>query len=120
MALLRKLGDEITESESSVDQRSPDDAFNRLVEALYGVRVRIVLLQSFLKVFNKLINNLGPLGVLVVGGLVVIEGRTELGTIVAFMSGFDKLRSPTRELLNFYRLVSRIKVQFRLFREAVT
>ena len=53
-------------------------------------------------------------GVLLFGGWMVIEGRTELGVVVAFISGFEKIMDPARELLNFYRRMAQMRVQYRL------
>lgn len=122
IGLVRELGDEI----GSNDQAPPGHEttsraeFNDLIESIYRVRVKIVLLKHGLKVFSRFLNNLGPLGVLMIGGWLVIKGETELGTIVAFISGFDRLRAPSRELLSFYRLWSQMRVQYRLFREATS
>ena len=41
--------------------------------------------------------------VLVIGGIMVIQGQTEIGIVVAFISGFSKLSDPIRELITYYR-----------------
>ena len=71
-----------------------------------------------MKFVNNMFGHLGPLSVLVVGGYLVIQGETTLGTIVAFISGYDKMTDPARELLNFYRRLSMMKVQYGLVRAA--
>ena len=57
---------------------------------------------------------MGPLMVLVVGGYLVIQGQTTIGTVVAFVSGFDRISGPLRDLLNFYREYEQAKVQYRM------
>ena len=52
--------------------------------------------------------------VLIVGGYLVIRGQTTIGTVVAFISGFERLSGPLRDLLNFYREYSQAKVQYQM------
>ena len=49
-----------------------------------------------------------------VGGYLVIKGQTTIGTVVAFVSGFERLSGPLRDLLNFYREYEQAKVQYRM------
>jgi ABC-type bacteriocin/lantibiotic exporter with double-glycine peptidase domain len=58
-------------------------------------------------------NHLAPLSVLMVGYLV-INGETTVGTIVAFISGFERMADPSRQLIAYYRLASESQVQYRL------
>ena len=53
-----------------------------------------------------------------VGGWLAIQGRTEIGIIVAFMSGYERMTGPVRDLLNFYRRLSMMRVQYRLVADA--
>jgi len=57
--------------------------------------------------------------VLLVGGWLVIEGDTELGTIVAFLSGLQRVRDPWRDLVTYFRQVSDARVKYELVRAAV-
>ena len=69
------------------------------------------------KAVTNLINHLGPLSVLLLGGWLVIQGEAQVGTIVAFMSGYERMTNPARDLLNFYRRLSLMRVQYRLVRD---
>lgn len=116
----RELGEAVLE-----DGRAADDAdeavstkIDRLIDQMYGLKIKIALLKYGLKFANNLLGHLGPLSVLVVGGWLVIDGQTELGTIVAFISGYDKMSAPARDLLNFYRRLSMMKVQYCMVRDA--
>lgn len=48
---------------------------------------------------------------------MVMMGETQVGVIVAFLSGFDRLSSPIRELISFYRVAAQASVQHRLIGE---
>lgn len=116
----RALGEAVLEgdreaADATAVDRTPID---RLIDQMYGLKIKIALFKYALKLVNNLLGHLGPLSVLVVGGWMVIEGQTTLGTVVAFLSGYDKMSEPARELLNFYRRLSMMKVQYRMVREA--
>ena len=93
----------------------PPDA---LVERIYDLRLRFVSLKIATKSFNQLVNGLGLLSILLVGGWLAIQDRTEIGIIVAFMSGYERMTGPVRDLLNFYRRLSVMRVQYGLVADA--
>lgn len=113
--LLRELGDDIVEEDSQAG-----DAEKSAIQSIYDVRIRIFYYKFFLKFFNNFVGHIGPLGVLLFGGWLVIRGEAELGTIVAFISGFEKIVDPARQLLAYYRRQSQMRVQYRLVRKAFT
>jgi len=120
----RSLGEAVLEHDlgeraaSGAERSAEETAVDRLIEKLYGFKIKIAGLKYGLKFANNLFGHLGPLSVLVVGGFLVIQGQTTLGTIVAFISGYEKMNDPARELLNFYRRLSMMRVQYGLVREA--
>ena len=89
-----------------------------LIERIHDLRLRFVNLKIATKSFNQLITGLGLLSILLAGGWLAIQGRTEIGIIVAFMSGYERMTSPVRDLLNFYRRLSMMRVQYRLVADA--
>jgi hypothetical protein len=48
------------------------------------------------------------------GGIIVLNGKTEIGIVVAFISGLDRVLEPWREMIAFVRSTSSAKVQFDL------
>ena len=119
----RGLGEAVLEVDHTADEAADDkdarsETVDRLIERLYGLKIRIAGLKYGVKFVNNMFGHLGQLSVLVVGGYLVIQGETTLGTIVAFISGYDKMTDPARELLNFYRRLSMMKVQYGLVRAA--
>jgi ABC-type bacteriocin/lantibiotic exporter with double-glycine peptidase domain len=52
-----------------------------------------------------------------IGGYLVINGETTIGTVVAFMSGFERMADPSRQLLAYYRLTAETQMQYRLIAE---
>jgi ABC-type bacteriocin/lantibiotic exporter with double-glycine peptidase domain len=119
VGLVRQLGSETIE-ERDDDRRRDGDADRgtedefQTIRAIFSNRMRFNVLKFGLKALLNAVNAIGPLMVLVVGGYLVIQGQTTIGTVVAFVSGFDRLSGPLRDLLNFYREYEQARVQHRL------
>lgn len=89
------------------------------VRRVYRLCLRMHFLKALLKVTRNLIDHAADLAILGVGALMVMRGQTELGVVVAFMSGVREVRRPWGELLDFYRLLADARVKHKLVR-AVT
>lgn len=55
-----------------------------------------------------------------VGGWLALEGRIEVGTVVAIVSGMGKLNDPWGDVVNWARELSVVDVKYRLFVDALT
>ena len=93
----------------------PSDLKNSKVggylETIYDNRIRTFTLKFAMKGLINLLNALAPLSALIVGGYFVMRGETSAGVIVAFISGFDRLADPLRELIADYRFFAQANVQ---------
>ncbi len=112
--LMRGMSDSVAEIDGDEDWN--EDAIQRGFDGLYNNRIRFFVLKFALKMFINLMNNLAPLSALVFGGYFVIQGETSIGVVVAFMSGFDRLASPLRELIAYYRIAAQANVQHRMIK----
>lgn len=86
----------------------------RELDGIYANRIRIFLLKFGLKAALNLLNALAPLSALCFGGYMVIQGETSIGVVVAFVSGFQRMAGPVRELATFYRVAAQAGVQHRM------
>ncbi len=111
---VREVGDEI----ETANTRSPDYARSRLG------RICVLQIQTFrlkfgLKFVLNVLSHAATLAVLGVGSWMVLSGRTEIGTVVAFLSGIERVSDPWRELVTFYRQASNALVRGRLIDDAM-
>lgn len=112
IALMRAVSDDVA--------TLPDDdgasvaALTPQFTAIYDNRMHIYVLKFILKGTINLLNGLAPLCVLIIGGYLIIQDQTSPGVIVAFVSGFDRLAGPLRELLDFYRVAAQAVVQHKM------
>jgi len=106
VSLIRKLGDDAVQPGRSGEPRT--------IRAIFGNRMRFNALKFGLKALLNISNAMGPLMVLMAGGYLVIAGQTTIGTVVAFVSGFERISGPLRDLLDFYREYQQASVQHRM------
>lgn len=83
-------------------------------DAIYETRRRIFIWKLSTKFLLSAINGAGTVAILLLGGFIVIEGRTDVGTVVAATIGLGRLQGPTAFLIAFYRQVSATRVKFEL------
>ena len=107
VTFVREMGDSIGEMSDAADTSEPP----AILKKIYDNRIRFTLLKFALKGMLNLLSALGPLTVLVYGGYLVMQGETQVGVIVAFISGFERINAPVRELVGFYRITEQARVQ---------
>jgi ABC-type bacteriocin/lantibiotic exporter with double-glycine peptidase domain len=115
VGLVRRLGDETITL--AAGNATTTGKRLRTIPAIFSNRMRFYFLKYGLKSLLSVTNAMGPLMVLIVGGYLVIQGQTTIGTVVAFVSGLERVSSPMHDLLNFYRAYEQAKVQHQMIVE---
>lgn len=113
---LRHAGDLVVDSirDSGDAGSSLKSEIGKAFETIYGVRLRVFKLKFGLKFLVSALQSVGVFALLFAGGIMVLNGRTEIGIVVAFISGLDRVLDPWRELIAFVRSTSSARVQFEL------
>jgi ABC-type multidrug transport system fused ATPase/permease subunit len=115
---LRELSNQVVLGDGSqAGGDAASDPLEGLTQRIYHSRIRLFAVKFFAKFFNNILSSIGQLAVLIVGAVLVMKGQTDIGVVVAFMSGFDRISEPAHELMNFYRLESQMRIQYRLLQE---
>ena len=78
---------------------------------LFKARMAFLWWKFLMKATLNALNAAAPLGVILVGGWMAIEGDTTVGVIVAFVGGFSRLGDPIRQLIAFYREAAEASVR---------
>ena len=113
--LLRKLGGTIVSGGRNVlTLKHLERRFAKLSRGALTTRVLIYRVKFLLTFLGNFVDALGPLIVLSVGGWLVLQGKAEVGTLVVFISGFQKVAEPWDQLLTFYRTTSNARTKYRL------
>lgn len=113
LTLIRSLSDSIALLSESNNEAALDPLQDE-INSIYRNRIRIFFLKFATKALTNLMNALAPLSVLMVGGYFMLQGETSIGILVAFISGFERIVGPLRELLTYYRVAAQAQVQHRL------
>ena len=117
--LSRKLSGRIAESISGIHEIHGSGAyciennkFSNLVKKLLKIRVTWTRYREGVKVTNNFFTSLGPLIIFILGGYLAINGRLDLGALVAFLSAQEKLYTPWKELIEFYQVYQNATVTY--------
>lgn len=82
---------------------------------IFEVNLGILKLKFSMKFLMNLTHNLGKVIVLYIGGWYVIRGETDVGTVVAFVSGLSNVRDPWGDLVNWYQDMTLTSAKYRTF-----
>jgi ABC-type bacteriocin/lantibiotic exporter with double-glycine peptidase domain len=117
--VLRGLSVEIVDE--AADRRGPrkDGRYRRQVNDIYRLNMQIFRRKFGMNFLMNLLHQLGVIGILFVGGWFVLQGRTEVGTVVAFISGLNRVNDPWGDLVNYFRDMTNAQVKFRLIAAAL-
>ncbi len=105
-------------SNKIVDTAQGLEAISSDFDEIYEKRSSMFLWKQSSKFFLSAINGAGTVSVLLLGGWQVLEGNTDVGTVVAATAGLARIQGPTNYLISFYRQVSATTVKFDLLRDA--
>lgn len=112
VSILRRAMDALTVEEVRLAVSSVTKEFDQI----YEVRRTMFHWKLSTKFVLSAINGAGTVTVFLLGGLLVHEGQTDIGTVVAATLGLSRLQGPTAYLIAFYREVSANRVKFDLLR----
>ena len=120
IVLVREMGEHVVqEAARAATPAMRGRQYEESIHKIYRQQVRIAYLSYSLTLLNNLLEHSGTISVLMIGGWLVIHGQTDVGTIVAFVSGFERISDPWRELVSFYRRASAARVKYQLVRDVV-
>lgn len=114
---LRAVSSDILGEASAPAAQPRRGMFRRRIALVYVLNVQIVVRKFGINFVMNLLYTLGLIGILGVGGWMVLNGRTEVGTIVAFISGVNRMNTPWRDLMTWLREVTNAGTKYRLIVE---
>jgi len=86
--------------------------FARFARELFRLRYRMSLIKFGIKFVNNFFQSLGPFILFLVGGYLTIQGSFDLGALVAFLSAYEKLYDPWKELMDYYQALQDARVRY--------
>lgn len=110
---LRRMSVDIVE-ESNDPGADRELSFRLRVHRVYALNMQIFRRKFGMNFLMNLFYHFGVIGILFIGSWFVIQGRTEIGTVVAFISGLNRMNDPWGDLVNYFRDLTNAAVKYRL------
>ncbi|WP_425043531.1 ABC transporter transmembrane domain-containing protein [Primorskyibacter sp. S87] len=111
--ILRAATDALTAEQIATVGQDVEHRFDEI----YDTRRKMFIWKLSSKFILSAINGAGTVGLLLLGGWLVIDGKTDVGTVVAATIGLGRIQGPTAFLIAFYRQVSANRIKFELLLE---
>jgi ABC-type bacteriocin/lantibiotic exporter with double-glycine peptidase domain len=89
------------------------------IQRVFELDMGIFKLKFTMNFLMNFCNHLQRIAALLLGGWYVLHGQLEVGGVVAFISGVEKLNDPWGDLVNYFRDFSVAQVKYRLVSTAV-
>lgn len=110
--ILRKISIALVDT---VDRNeATNEAQTRRVEQVFKINMGIYELKFGLNFAMNSLSAIGTAFILGLGGYFVIVGQTEIGTVMAFVSGLAKITDPWGDLVNWFRDYRVTQARYRL------
>jgi ABC-type bacteriocin/lantibiotic exporter with double-glycine peptidase domain len=112
--VMRQLSaDIVAETAEGVLERE-SRSYRQRVGSIYSLNMQIYRRKYSMNFLINLLYHFGTVGILFVGGWFVMQGRTEVGTVIAFISGLTKVNDPWNDLVTFFRDMTNARIKYRL------
>jgi ABC-type bacteriocin/lantibiotic exporter with double-glycine peptidase domain len=112
--VMRRLSAEIVAETAQGALEHEERSYVQRVRRVFALNMQIYRRKYAMNLLINVLYHLGTVGILFVGGWFVMHGRTEVGTVVAFISGLAKINDPWNDLVTFFRDMTNARVKYRL------
>ena len=111
---MRAMSVDIVNEAAARDGVREETTFRQRVAEIYRLNMEIFYRKYGMTFLMNLLQHLGTIGILGFGSWLLLHGRTEMGTIVAFISGINRMNDPWSDLVNFFRDLTNAVIRFKL------
>ncbi len=119
IATTRSMSNVINEAITGLHEIHANGSYNleenrlgSFVKQLYSLLKKIFIVKYGMKFANNLFQSIGPFILFLVGGYLAINGQFTLGALVAFLSAYEKVYDPWKEMLEYYQSFQDAKVRY--------
>jgi ABC-type multidrug transport system fused ATPase/permease subunit len=89
------------------------------VREVYRLNMQIYRRKFGMTFLMNLLYQLGIVGILAAGGWLLLQGETEVGTVVAFISGLTRTNDPWNDLVDYFRNLTNAGVKYQLIEQVL-
>jgi ABC-type bacteriocin/lantibiotic exporter with double-glycine peptidase domain len=110
---VRRLSADIV-NETSDKNGNRERSYRRRARRVYDLNMQIYWRKYGMNFLMNLFYHFGVIGILFVGGWFLVQGKTEIGTVIAFISGLDRMNDPWGDLVNYFRDLTNAAVKYKM------
>ncbi|WP_438754783.1 ABC transporter transmembrane domain-containing protein [Pararhizobium sp. O133] len=89
------------------------------IQTVFEINMGIYKIKFSMNFVMNLMTQMGYIGILAIGGYFVVTKKTEIGTVIAFLSGLGKINDPWGELVDWYRSLRVTQVKYDLVKSVM-
>ena len=89
------------------------------IDRVFRLNMGVFKLKFSMNALMNLMHHLGVATALGLGGWYAVQGRLDVGTVVAFVSGLGKVNDPWRDLVNWFREMMVVRVRYGLIADGI-
>jgi ABC-type bacteriocin/lantibiotic exporter with double-glycine peptidase domain len=112
---LRDVSDRISATDLAQVETMVVDDFH----AIFRIRRQVFALKLSSKAALAAISAVGKVGILFLGGWLALRGQSDVGTVVASLTGLMRIEGPWRDLVSFFRQASTMRVKYGMLARAL-
>jgi len=112
ISILRLLSTSLTDPEGATDNNLRQDEGR--IDKLFRLNMGVYILKYGMNFLMNFGTHLQIIAALLYGGYLVLNSQLEIGGVVAFISGVNRLTDPWGDLVNYFRDLSLAHVKYRL------
>ena len=120
----RAMASLVNESVSGIHEVQSNGSFklenNKLdvfIRRLYKIIRKLYILKYGIKFSNNFFQSLGPFILFLLGGYLAIHGQFTIGALVAFLSAYEKVYDPWKEIIEYYQQYQDSQVRYKQIME---
>ena len=83
------------------------------IKQLHALMKKLFIVKYGIKFANNFFQSFGPFVLFLVGGYMAIHGQFTLGALVAFLSAYEKVYDPWKELIEYYQSYQDAHIRYR-------
>jgi len=103
----------IHEIHGNASYKLEEKKLSTYITYLYGLVKQLFIVKYGIKFVNNFFQSLGPFILFLVGGYLAINGQFTLGALVAFLSAYEKVYDPWKELIEYYQSYQDAQIRYR-------
>jgi len=115
---VRGIAVDMVDTANGKRERS-EKTYRSRVGEVYDLNMQIYRRKFGMTFMMNLLYQLGVVGILSVGGWLLLRGETDVGTVVAFISGLTRTSDPWNDLVDYFRNLTNAGVKYQLIEQVV-